>query len=57
MPHVLNNQAMDMYVFIALFVSNFITSCLFLHYAYEVHAEVTKSGKNSPLTKKKEKTR
>ena len=58
MPHMspASNEAMDMYVFIALFVSNFITSCLFLHYAYEVHAEVTKSGKNSALTKKKEKT-
>lgn len=51
-----SNEAMDNYLFILLFVSNFITSCLFLYYAYEVRKEVTKSGKNSSLTKEKEKS-
>jgi len=51
-----SNEAMDKYLFILLFLSNFITSCLFLYYAYEVRKEVTKSGKNSSLTKEKEKT-
>lgn len=51
-----SNEAMENYLFILLFVSNFITSCLFLYYAYEVRKEVTKSGKNSSLTKEKEKS-
>ena len=41
-------------LFILLFLLNFVTSCLFLYYAHELHTEIIKSGKKkSQLVKKK----
>ena len=49
--YVSTNPQLMLYSFIALFISNIITSSFFLHYAHEVHVEIIKYGKKSSLVK------